>query len=402
MKYKLLICDDEYFVIKGLRETIDWAELDVEIVGDCKNGRQALDAVHKFRPDLIISDIRMPIMDGLQLAEALAHENFDGAVIIYSGYGDFEYARKALDYGVTSYLLKPVDNESLKAKIREAIARLETERNKRRALEKYETNMPVLRRSLLERLLSGDGAEEVAAELLSLGVVIPSSGLVIYAKSLISSGGGSRIKSFCDGLLSALSSFVAVGCLRDDNCVVITDMSDVSVMYSCIEELLECTDRIGGEKFAVGVSLPYTGTAYISEAYKQATALCADVLFPFVNNVRTADDAVCRRSRLVEDALMYIAENYGGKVSVRSAAEKLFVSESHLMHEIKEVLGKTFNECLTEYRMLKAKELLAEGRLRVNEIASHVGYSDVRYFSRVFGDTVGMSPKEYADSIRNR
>lgn len=398
-KYKLLICDDEVFVTKGLRETIDWDELGVEIVGDCKNGKQGLAAAHALQPDLVITDVRMPVMDGLQLAEALARENFNGAVLIYSGYGDFEYARKALDCGVTSYLLKPVDNETLKAKVREAIAALEKERSKRRALQNYEISLPILRRDLTDRLLAGDTG--AADELRALGVAVPPCGLVVYAKRLgeAKPDGALTIRTLLAGLTEALAAFAVLDCLRESDFAVVTDLDDVSVLRDCLRGLL--SEESGGEKFAVAISKPYAGEAAVPAAYRQAAELCADAFFPLVHHLRTAgdDEGVRRRSRLVEDALAYIAENYGRKVSVRSAAEKLFVSESHLMHEMKEVLGKTFNECLTAYRMLKAREMLAERRLRINEVASKVGYSDVRYFGRVFGEATGMSPKEYAESV---
>ena len=87
------------------------------------------------------------------------------------------------------------------------------------------------------------------------------------------------------------------------------------------------------------------------------------------------------------------------KVTVKWAAEKLFVSESHLMHEFKVETGKTFNDCLKYYRIAKAKELLKQGTMRVNEIAAAVGFSDGRYFGQVFKEQVGVTPSEYAELI---
>ena len=154
MKYGMLIVDDEYLVRRGVRETIDWQAIDVEIVGEATNGKQGLEAAIRLRPDVIFTDIRMPVMDGLEMIEKLKEADYDGAIIIYSGYQDFEYARKALEFGVVTYLLKPFNNQDLVNKVREALAELEEKRKRSKIIGQYERNLPLLK-ELFQEMLKG-------------------------------------------------------------------------------------------------------------------------------------------------------------------------------------------------------------------------------------------------------
>lgn len=400
-KYKLLIIDDEYFVVRGLRETIDWGALNIEIVGECGNGREGLEAVHRYRPDLVISDIKMPLMDGIGLAETLRKENFDGAVIFYSGYGDFEYARKAMECGVVRYMLKPIDNDSLVRTVRETLEDLEREREKRQALGAYSIGLPLMKGALLMQALDGDAAAK--EKLGVIGVTLPASGTVIYGELCADENktGGGCFASFYETLTAALADFATVGHFYENNFIIVTEMSDVPVISACVEKRFALLDV--GCRAVVGVSRKFGGKTTVSQAYSEAKALRAGVLYPAVSCVMSADGAAATpRKKLVCDALAIIAERYGEKLTPEDVAAQLYCSVSHLMHELKEEVGKTFVECLTEYRILKAKNLLAENELRVGEIAAVVGFADVRYFGQVFRKLTGKSPKEYAESVSVR
>lgn len=107
--YKIILVDDEDEVREGIKQKIAWSNHGFELVGDFDNGRDALDAVERYRPDVIITDICMPFMDGLGLAKAVMERYRDMKVIIVTGYEDFEYAKQAISLKVTEYLLKPIN-----------------------------------------------------------------------------------------------------------------------------------------------------------------------------------------------------------------------------------------------------------------------------------------------------
>ena len=399
-KYKLVLVDDERVVIRGLRETINWKSLGIEVVADCNDGLQGLETIHELKPDIVISDIRMPKMDGLQLAEQLSKENFDGAVIIYSGYGDFDYARRAIDYGVSKYILKPIENEELEKGIREALAGLEKERSKKAALKQYAMSLPFLRENLLEKLFDTDAPEDLIGQLKDLDVHIPEKGVIIDCAVL--QNNDCELNAVYNALLDSMAGFQPVGKLWVSRFAVITRLTNTAVIFNRIKELLEDMQLKSQCRISVGISNPYGEEQTFKAARTQATALREDYIFPAVNNIKTANQTVENRQRkkTVDNALKIITTDYGKKLSIKKVAESLYVSDSHLMHEFKESLGKTFNECLTEYRMIKAKEFLAEGSLRINEIAEKVGYSDFRYFGQIFKETTKMSPSEFIESIK--
>jgi len=112
--HKVLIVDDEIFVRKGLINLIDWPSLQFEICGEAENGMQALSLIQQLAPDLVIVDIRMPVLDGLELIRLVnAEAEHPPLFIILSGYPDFSYAQQAFRYKVSDYVLKPVDEQEL-------------------------------------------------------------------------------------------------------------------------------------------------------------------------------------------------------------------------------------------------------------------------------------------------
>lgn len=107
--YKVLLVDDEKYISRGLEMGVDWKSINVNTIYTAQNGVQALSLIHKKKPDVVVTDIRMPGMNGLELIQAAKAVYPDLPFIILSGYPDFAYAQKALQYGVFRYLLKPFD-----------------------------------------------------------------------------------------------------------------------------------------------------------------------------------------------------------------------------------------------------------------------------------------------------
>lgn len=126
MMYRVCIIEDEAIIRKGLRRAIDWDTLKCTVVGEAANGNEGYRLIEKEKPDIIVLDINMPIMDGIALLELLPRETY--SVIIISGHSEFDYAKKAIEFGVTEYLLKPLDHVALTHSIQRAISEIHMRR----------------------------------------------------------------------------------------------------------------------------------------------------------------------------------------------------------------------------------------------------------------------------------
>lgn len=117
--YRVVIAEDEDIIRKGLVYSIPWADMECTVAGEARNGVEGVELIKRLEPDIIVVDINMPILDGLGMIEQ-TYEQYNYSAIILSGYSNFEYARTAIRYGVTGYLLKPLKREDLAAAIEDA------------------------------------------------------------------------------------------------------------------------------------------------------------------------------------------------------------------------------------------------------------------------------------------
>ena len=322
----MLIVDDEYLVRRGVRETIDWQAIDVEIVGEATNGKQGLEAALRLRPDVIFTDIRMPVMDGLEMIEKLKEADYDGAIIIYSGYQDFEYARKALEFGVVTYLLKPFNNQDLVNKVREALAELEEKRKRSKIIGQYERNLPLLKEKLFQEMLKGPLTEELAKELAALSLLPPEKGLLIR-------GEGEAPEEALREVLSEIGSG-AIAQVLDSEFVLITGELECGELSEKLDRLLLARQRQGRAKVFIQISSAYENRE-IHKAYEEALALSRNPLYRaaetvaagFSFRIQTNREGACRSSERIDRKLR-------GEV-----AERLYVSKPS-MHNSKRTSGR--------------------------------------------------------------
>lgn len=126
--YKIIIVEDEDIIRKGLIYSTHWEEMHCSIVGEARNGIEGIEQIKKKEPDIVIADINMPVMGGLEMLKQTYQEYFYAAIIL-SGYSEFEYARNAISYGVTEYLLKPLKKADLEKAIKKATEKCDIHQN---------------------------------------------------------------------------------------------------------------------------------------------------------------------------------------------------------------------------------------------------------------------------------
>jgi two-component system, response regulator YesN len=154
--HTVMLVDDEMFVRKGLRNLIDWESLGYAVVDEADNGEDALALIKSKKPDLVITDIRMPVLDGLELIGQTLKLNPDTSFIIISGYNDFSYAQQAVRYGIHDFVLKPIDEEELT----ETLKRLSSKIARNKLLGGQSGDL--LKERIVDSLIRGDFDKELS------------------------------------------------------------------------------------------------------------------------------------------------------------------------------------------------------------------------------------------------
>ena len=168
--YRVVLVDDEHMIVEGLSRVVPWERLGCEVSGMASNGREGLELIRRVKPDILMTDIRMPNMDGLRMVAALRSEFPDLQITVLTAFRDFEYAQTALNLGVCWYLLKPSKMDELNEAIRTMIARLDASPTRAGAPEPPDPAagnyivrqaMDYMRAHCAERLSLADVADQV-------------------------------------------------------------------------------------------------------------------------------------------------------------------------------------------------------------------------------------------------
>ena len=163
-KYKVILVDDEAEVIDVIEQKIAWNELGFEVVGSATNGVKALELVEKTQPDVVITDIKMPYMDGLELSKRLNDDYRNIHIIIFTGFDEFEYAKEAVHLEVEEYMLKPINSDELTECLKRVKNSLDLEREEKLNVQKLENYfndvLPILQTNLFVSLIEGRVDEE--------------------------------------------------------------------------------------------------------------------------------------------------------------------------------------------------------------------------------------------------
>ncbi len=158
--YRVVLVDDEEEIRVGISQKMPWNSLGFELVGEAENGNEALELCEALRPDVVLTDIQMPFMDGLQLCGHLSKRLPASKFVIFSGYDEFEYAKKAIQVNASEYILKPIHASELSLVLQRLKEQLDTERAERRDTEslrlRYEESLPILRELFYVQMLDGN------------------------------------------------------------------------------------------------------------------------------------------------------------------------------------------------------------------------------------------------------
>lgn len=514
--YKVMLVDDEEIVCSGLKQFIPWEEYGFEVVHAASSAAQALFYMETQRVDVVISDIRMPVQDGLQLLQVIQEEYPDVNSIILTGYGEFEYARKALRYGAVDFLTKPVNFSELKQLLSSIHAKLEKERKEVWQKQEYQ-NMKIS--FLLNSLTKGDPEGLFSAQALACG--LPDEPFVVIRMLPLRNHTDSnmlQIREYmmhhpCNGSVTDSGTFYSFHHELFEVAVLLYPERQLKISEDVADSLFQSLS-FSKSDFAVGISSLCKSLADLGTAYQEAGAsLQYSLINPgekvacyrdirhsplsefkvdkafatelmnmasepeqrknmayavnskvdllhrqdgqsleeiqafyiqilmmisrHVQNFRLEDEPVdipyewihtllmtkdlealkgsfeqqisgllerldhhdhhADHSSVIKKVQRYIQEHYAEDISLNTLSGIFFVHPTYLSRLFKEKTGINFIDYLTEIRIARSKAFLHDPSLKIYDISEMVGYDSPRYFSKLFRNIVGISPKEYRE-----
>ncbi|MFB9274068.1 response regulator [Cohnella cellulosilytica] len=499
--YNVLLVDDEPFITEGLIDAVDWSAFGLEVVGSAENGKRALELLRQVPADILITDISMPVMNGLTLIRQARELLPDLKVVILSGYNEFDYLKEGLRLGIENYLLKPVHFDELRETLSGTVDKLNAARPERAF---GEDEIGILRDNVMKRWLTGRiGPAELEERLgmLGIGPMKPYSAVAVVRAPRASGDGYAEAAK----LLAGEEAVVLFRDTEGDDAIAVFGMDDPELGRRMAEKKLLSLVEAGEGQLLVslGGAQP-TGSA--GESYEQARR--AQPLFLIAPELRfidcdelpsasavalpdgllewdayakdfvakdkpellrriAADFAALRSaggadparakgaaveliirmkletdklnrpdaaeayrsaldravgadsfeeleeavtaaatfsvdsfagedmSPVIKQVLRHIQEHYAEPMTLKSLGQTYHIHPNYLGQLFHKQTGETFADYINKFRIGKAKELLLESPLKVNEIARQVGYWEIGYFYKQFKKHVGIVPSEY-------
>lgn len=399
---KVLLVDDEPFIIQGLKVIIDWENEGFEIAGMVSNGKEALQFLENENVDLVIADIRMPEMTGLELLETLRKDKkSDVYFVILSGYADFSYAQQAMQNDCTDYILKPVDKEML-LKVLNKVLVLKNEKNKidednKKMKQAYlaghlislirgkydEVNLNYVKENM--RCEGGARYVEIQVEQLPAGDEILDSDMRSLQRKMYES---------CVAFLGADS----VHCVFDVS--VNEKVYDIGFIFSdymaeeaaknerkYLEDLRRYICDNTQKNIVMLVGRKVSDISKITRSYGNACMLRSFQGFRIVKSIYYYEDEV--------------KDNYATNITLKSLSEKYYVNSAYLGQLFRKKYGQSFKDYLNNYRMERAAELLLRTDKKIIQIAEEVGYHDMDYFVNRFIQVKGCTPARFRRQMQS-
>ena len=361
---KVFLVEDEAIIRRGIKKNVEWEKNGFEFVGEAGDGEYAYPQILKTEPDILITDIKMPFMDGLELSHLVKKILPNTKIIILSGYNEFEYAKEAITIGISEYLLKPVTAASLTAVLRKVKEEIREEKEKSRLLERYFVSYEKYNEFLDKTDYTGVDRKLI--------------------QDFLKLGSAGEEGMFIDEYLAAVGA-------NNYRSLLLRQYMTIDI-FCCVQEFLKglsvCADEIPPELGDIKYIPKIVGSEEQTVSYLKE-------LFAFAISER---DRVSgnRYGSLIDTAKQYLAEHFeSNDVSLNTVAAQVGVSSSYFSSIFKQETGQSFVEYLTKLRIDKACELLRCTTLRTSEIGERVGYNDPHYFSATFKKVTGVSPKDY-------
>ena len=356
--YRVLIVDDEKLTRFQLRRYPHWEEYGFTIAGEATDGKEALDLIGKEQFDLILTDIMMPKVDGIELLKAIKKRDRHVCVIFISGYSDFSYAKEGIVYGAFDYIVKPITTENLTGVLRRARESLDE------LSERAKTRQQIAAK--LEESLNYyyplEHEQKLAAYLREEDDRLHDEAALTFKEVVAATGND----PFNSGVILSrlLSNLMAAICRESPWIQKFHDFAPIDTKQ-------------------------LTESSSLAELEQSFTAIIMEFASLFNRYELFRGDSLIRK------ICIYIFDQIDTDPSLTSVAEHFQLNKNYLSQLFKQKTGENFLDFLTRAKMERAKILIREGNYKNYEISALLGYNEVDYFTRLFKNHTGYTPSEY-------
>lgn len=407
--FKVMLVDDDYPVLEFLSEMIDWDELGLQLQSVHGNGLSALIEAEENMPDILITDIGMPKLNGIDLTKKLKEIHPSLMVAILSCHGEFEFAQQALKLNVQEYILKDRLNiEDIVQLLREFAERLDLEQKKERNQLRLAHTVEQNKGLMLERFIyktihqpiHSERAWQEEAHL--LGLLPNQSYMVIlclmddYQTILQSFRSTDLVHFFVHHVITELitdEKLNAVHCqfYQNESFLFVPISPKRKVETQKINEFLQKIQSTFRDYFGVSLSL----------SYGKFAATPIEMRNQMVELIESKDLQI-KTNTVITNACQYILENIHRKITLEEVAGYLHLNSSYFSRLFKKEVGETFVKYVVNMKMKRAKELLDQTQNSILEISEQLGYENQSYFNKTFKASEGISPFEYRNRAYKR
>ena len=395
--WKLVIADDEPKIRRGIENILNWSEFGIEIVGQAEDGEIALEIIKENRPDIILLDINMPFLNGLDLLQKLKEIGNNGIVIIISGYDDFSYAQKALQFNVFDYILKPVSKKNIEEIIIKVTNKLIEKGKENNYLEwvkrQLAENKEVLQKTFFSEWFNNKlSDEQVLKEMSFFDIEFGRNIGIMVIKIVEKLNVEVSVRNWSVELLEfAIANILNDGFKDLELKYIFNDDKKNIILVSKINDMgwwISIAKKIQKEIYKyLKCNVLIEQASVFNDVFK-----IKDEYMKIMNSVN--EKKKC--SSMVLLAIKYIEDNYySNELSINYISNKLEVTSSYLSKLLKKETGLSFIDCLTKIRIEKAMYIMEDPAVKIYDVAELVGYSNQHYFCRAFKKVVGVSPTEY-------
>lgn len=418
----ILLVDDNSYTIRALKSGIDYEALGIYEVFTAKNMKEAIQCLEREEIPLVLTDIEMPNGTGLQLLEWINEHKPDTVTLFCTSYASFDYAKKAVELHSFDYYLKPIQYEDLQKILEKAVSEV-LKRREARARELIQDDLASRKMHFWQDTLFWVDSYDVT----ELGFLAESRHLSYSVedrftlavlqfekeKSRMSDFAGDLerfiIKNISEELCrnAKLQIEMLLKCRSNTWTMVLSHSKELP--REQISRAFHSLTRCISDTIHCAVTICFAYQSALSDArgrYRELEIFCQDSVrkrtcvidIDEVQGIK-ADSAeeedVQNAEKAVEKVKTYMDEHFCENITRETLSEIVYLSPGYLANSFKKEMGISLGGYLIEKRMERARTLLLEGKMSVSEVAYAVGYDNFAYFSRLFKNKVGISPKEY-------